>query len=100
MIVDEAGHLEHRDLAAAEDRTEVLIGVDHAAVLCILKTFPLDVLPELLRHFGARHRRAAHYVREIAARLHRLHECCVGHALLARGFTAAALATLLRRFSR
>src|ERR1700681_1086261 len=101
MFVDESGHLEHGDLAATEDRTEVLVSVDHAAVLRILETLPLDVLPELLRDFRARHRRAANYRGEIAARLHRLHERRVGRALLARGFPAAALATaFLCRFSR
>src|ERR1700704_58818 len=88
VLVDEPCHLEHGDLSAAEDRTEVLVGVDHAAILRILKTFPLDVLPEFLGDFGARHRRAAHYVREIAARPHRLHERRIRRALLARGFPA------------
>src|ERR1700687_712420 len=88
VFVDESGHLEHGDLTAAEDRTEVLIGVDHAAVLRVLETFPLDVLPELLGDFRAWHRGAADYRGEITARLHRLHECRVRRALLARGFSA------------
>ena len=45
VFVDESRHLEHRDLAATKDRTEVLVGVDHAAVLRILKAFTLDVAP-------------------------------------------------------
>ena len=46
-----------RDLAlAAEDRTELLVGVDVAAVLGVLQAVPLDVGPELLGHFGARQR--------------------------------------------
>src|SRR5687767_4346535 len=101
VFVDEPRHLEHGDLAAAEDGTEVLVGVDHAAVLIVLQTFPLDVLPELLRDFRAWHRRAAHHRGEIGARLHRLHECRVRRALLTRGFPLAALPTaLLCRFSR
>src|SRR3981081_1032641 len=95
VLVYEPCHLEHGDLSAAEDRTEVLVGVDHATVLRILKTLTLDVLPEFLGDFGARHRGAAHHRGEIAARLHGLHERRVRRALLARGFPAAALPTAL-----
>ena len=45
VFVDESGHLEHGDLAATKDRAEVLVGVDHAAVLRILKTLTLNVAP-------------------------------------------------------
>ena len=100
VFVDESGHLEHRDLSrAAEDRTEVIICVDHAAVLRILKSLTLDVLPEFLGDFSAWHRARADDIGQLAARLHRLHECGVRRALLARrcGFAAAALpSTLLR----
>src|SRR6266496_5157387 len=95
VFVDQSGHLEHRDLAAAEDRTEVLVGVDHAAVLRILKTLTLDVAPEFLGDLGAWHRRAADVVGELATGLHRFHERRVRRALLARGFPAAALPTAL-----
>ena len=66
MLVDEARHLEHRDLAlSTENRTEILVGVDHAAVLAVLETSPLDVMPELLRDFGARERARADDVTEL-----------------------------------
>ena len=82
VFVDEAGHLEHRDLTASEDRTEVLVSVDHAAILRILKTLTLDVAPEFLGDFCAWHWRAAYYSGKLTARLHRLHECRVRGALL------------------
>src|SRR5687768_18491107 len=99
VFVDESGHLEHGDLSrAAEDRTEVFISVDHAAVLRILKTLTLDVAPEFLGDFGPWHCARADYVGEITARLHRLHESRVGRALLARRrFAAAALSSALLR---
>src|SRR6266568_6086405 len=95
VFVDQSGHFEHGDLSATEDGTEVLVGVDHAAVLRILKTLTLDVAPQFLGDLGARHRRAADDVGEIAAGLHRLHERRVRRALLARGFPAGALPTAL-----
>src|SRR4051812_1304324 len=95
VFVDEAGHLEHRDLTASKDRAEILVSVDHAAVLRILKTLTLDIAPQFLRDLCARHRAAADYRGEFAARLHWLHECCVWSALLPRRFPAAALPTSL-----
>src|SRR5687768_11577824 len=95
MLVDELRHLEHRDLAlAAEDRLEVVVGVDHATLLGILQALPLDVLPELLGHFGARHGAAADDGRKLRAGLHRLHERGIGLPL------GAALLRLLGRLLR
>src|SRR4051812_32405653 len=39
VLVDELRHLEHRDLAlATEDGLELVVGVDHAALLGVLET--------------------------------------------------------------
>ena len=57
VLVDEPCHLEHGNLlASAEHGAEVVIGVDHATVLRILKSLTLDVGPQFLRHFRARNR--------------------------------------------
>jgi tRNA(Leu) C34 or U34 (ribose-2'-O)-methylase TrmL len=69
VFVDEAGHLEHRDLTAPKDRTEVLVRVDHAAVLRILKTLTLDVVPQFLGDFGPWHCAAADYRGAVAIAL-------------------------------
>src|SRR5688500_20172059 len=91
VFVDESGHLEHRDLSrAAEDRTEVVMSVDHAAVLRILKTLTLDVAPEFLGDFGAWHCTRADYVGDIAARLQRRRESRARRELRARRRCAAA----------
>src|SRR5438067_2195984 len=53
VLVDELRHLEHRYLLlAAENPSELLIGVDVATDFRILQAVPLDVLPELLRDLG------------------------------------------------
>src|SRR6185437_11242976 len=75
VLVDELGHLEHRDLAlATEYRLELVVGVDHATLLRVLEAVPLDVAPELLRDLGAGHHAAADYRTERRIRLHWLHE--------------------------
>src|SRR5690349_8349289 len=97
MFVDEPGHLEHRDLTASENRAEVFVSVDHAAILGILQTLTLDVTPQFLGYFSAWHRATAYYGGELAARLHRLHECRIWCALPARGFPPALASTALPR---
>src|SRR5688572_4807269 len=84
VLVDELRHLEHRDLAlAAEDRLQVVVGVDHAALLLVLEPLPLDVLPELLRDLRAGHLAAADDRGERGIGLHRPHERGVRRALRA-----------------
>src|SRR5690349_1909208 len=47
VLADQLCHLEHRDLAAAaEDDLELVVSIDHAALLGILESVPLDVLPQ------------------------------------------------------
>src|SRR5262245_40626846 len=85
MPADQLGHLEHRYLSlAAEHRLQLVVGVDHAPVLLVLKAVTLDVAPDLLGHLGTRHRARADHRRERAARRHRLHEGGIWLALLAR----------------
>src|SRR4051812_13803156 len=56
VLRDELGHLEHRHLGLAiEDLLQVGIGVDVALVLLVLEAVLLDVDPQLLGDFGARH---------------------------------------------
>src|SRR6185437_7608092 len=92
VLVDELGHLEHRNLAlAAEDRLELVIGVDHPTLLRVLQVVALDVRPELFRDLRARHRIVADDRGELRIRLHWPHERGVWRAL-----RATALAGLLR----
>src|SRR5687768_17562118 len=102
VLVHQAGHLEHRDLVALEDGTEVLVGVDHAAVLLVLQTLPLDVRPELLGDFRAGHRAAADHFGELVAGIHRLHERRIRLALrgLLGGLARRLSGGLLRCFLR
>src|SRR5437867_4783636 len=86
---DEFRHLEHRHLLlAAEYGLERVVSVDHASVLGVLQLFALDVGPELLRHFGARHGFIADHRAESGAGGHRFHECGIrfplrlGHRLV------------------
>src|SRR6266511_1686792 len=92
MLADHLGHVEHRDLTlAAEDRAELVIGIDGAAVLGVLQTVPLDVLPELLGHLGPGNRRRAYHGGELRTWLHRLHERGARHPLLAGGLLGGLL---------
>jgi hypothetical protein len=60
MIRDELRHFEHRHFAlAAEHRPELLVGIDEAPIDRVLQLVLLDVVPDLLGDFGARHRRCA-----------------------------------------
>jgi hypothetical protein len=85
VLVDQLGHLEHRHLRlAAEHRLQLVVGIDHATVLLVLQAIALDVAPDLLGHLGARHGARADDGAERCARVHRLHECRIRLALLAR----------------
>src|ERR1043166_7277686 len=98
VLVDELRHLEHRDAAlATEDRLELLVGDDHAALLRILEAVPLDVRPELLGDFRARHTVVADDGAERSTRLHRLHERGIRFTLRA---ALLLRATALRGFLR
>ena len=60
VLPDQFGHLEHIDLfLAAEDRFKLLVGVYHPSILAVLQAVLLDVGPEFLGDFGARHGLAA-----------------------------------------
>ena len=53
LLVDQAVHLEHVDLAlAAEDGLQLVVGVDHPAVHRVLQAVLADVGPQFLDHFG------------------------------------------------
>src|SRR6185312_7629643 len=96
VLVDELGHLEHRDLAlATEDRLELVVGVDHTTLLRILKPIALDVRPELLRDLGARKWVVSDDCTERRIRLLRRHEGGVGFALRAALLGGLLRATLL-----
>src|SRR5438309_5567696 len=84
VAADQLGHLEHRHLvSAAEDGLELVVRVDHAAVFLVLQAIALDIAPDLLGHFGARHCAGADHGSKHCARRHRLHECCIWLTLLA-----------------
>src|ERR1041385_8328896 len=81
VTTDELRHLEHRDLfLAAEDRLQIVVGVDHRPLGFVLKPFALDVGPEFFRNLSARQRLASHPFRQSRGRLHRLHECSIRFA--------------------
>src|SRR5436190_7617218 len=105
VLVDELRHLEHRDLAlAAEDRAELVVRVDHAALLLVLQAVPLDVLPQLLGHFRSRNRAVSDDCAKRSVDLHGPHEGGIGFALrattlrrlLARALLGALTPTLFR----
>src|SRR6185503_2509406 len=78
VLGDELSHLKHRDgLLAVEHLLEILIGVDVALVLLILKAFLLDVYPELLDDLRAGHRALDNDRSQIGANSHRLHELII-----------------------
>ena len=84
LIADQLGHLEHRDLGLLEDFLQLGIRIDHALVRLVLKVVLLDVFPDLLGHFGARHGLVADHRGERGAGRHGLHEGGVRGALLRR----------------
>ena len=76
-------HLEHiDDVLAGEDFLEGRIGINVALVLRVLKVLALDVDPQLLHYFRARHRSFSHYRREFRAHIERLHKSCIWHSFL------------------
>src|SRR4051812_6144566 len=98
VLVHQLDHLEHVDhRLAAEDRLEVVVGLDVPPVLRILQLVLLDVRPELLGDFRARNGLAADDFRERRARGHRLHERRIR---LARGLLRRLLCHLCSLFSR
>src|SRR5262249_706781 len=85
VLVDQLGHLEHRDLLlAAEDGLQLVVGVDHPPLLRILEIVLADVGPELLDHLGAGNRLVADDLGEVLGRLQLLHEGSVRLALRSR----------------
>src|SRR5688572_3391135 len=75
VLVDQRGHLEHRDLIlAAEDDAQLVIGVDHPLVGLVLQTVLLHVIPHALRDFAAWDRLIADDDGQIGARLYRCGE--------------------------
>src|SRR5262249_55916005 len=97
VLVDQFGHLEHRDLAlAAEHGLELVVCVDHATLFRILKPVLLDVAPELLRDLGARHRASTDDGSERRIRLLRRHERRIRRSLLRLLGRSLLRAALLR----
>src|SRR5712691_2227345 len=71
MLVDQRGHIEHRDLLlAAEDLFQIVIGVDHPLVLLVLQAVGFDVVPHLLGDLAPRNWFASDNRRQVRARLH------------------------------
>src|SRR5690606_5974867 len=101
VVVDELGHLEHRDAAlATEHATELVVGVDHPTLPRVLEIVLLDVRPDLLRDLGARLRRAADDRGQIGVRLHGLHECRIRCTLRTGPLPRRLLRGLARRLLR
>src|SRR4051812_16121599 len=101
MFVDELGHLEHRHLVlTAEHWAELVVRVDHPAFLLVLTAVALDVLPDLFRDLGARHRSVTDYCAERCIWLHRLHERRIRRSLRARALAAAGFACTATRLLR
>ena len=59
LAADQLGHLEHRDLAFLKTSFSLASALIIALVRRVLQLVLLDVLPDLLRHLGARHRLVA-----------------------------------------
>jgi hypothetical protein len=82
MSRDELGHLEHRDLRlTAEDRPELVVGVDLGPHLRVLEPVSLDIGPELFGELRARQRARANDGSECIVRLDRSHEGGIRFAL-------------------
>ena len=61
IAIRDLGQIEHGDLTpSAEERAQLLVRVDGAAVLRVLQPSPLDIRPELADDLGPRHRAVAH----------------------------------------
>src|SRR5262249_12946886 len=86
VLVDQLGHLEHRDGPfATEDGPELVVGVDVPPLLRILEVVLADVGPELLPHFRPGNWLVTDNLRQVLRRHELLHECGVGLALRSRG---------------
>lgn len=85
MLRDQLGHLKHayRTLAA-EDLLKLVISIDVALVLRILKVMLLDVYPKALHDLRTWHRSFADYCLKLLAERHGLHECRIAfcHSIL------------------
>jgi hypothetical protein len=78
---DDLGHLEHGHLVFAEYSLQFFIGIDHALIGGVLKVIRLDVVPNFLCHFSARHRVGTNHSRQFGTRGQRLHETRISRAL-------------------
>jgi hypothetical protein len=82
VLVCDLGEIEHRDLApAAEERAELLVGIDGATVPGVLQPVSLDVGPELTDDLGTGHWAVADHGSEFCAGLQGFHECGIWCAL-------------------
>ncbi len=80
MSGNKLGHLKHADLRlTTENGGELVIRIDHALVLFVLESMRLDIVPQLLSDFGARHGTLTYDGSEFGAHFHRLHKCRIGH---------------------
>ena len=68
VFADQPCQFKHRDLVFAKHRLEYGIGIDGAFVGGILQALRLDVVPQLLHHFCARHFVGANHCSQIGAR--------------------------------
>src|SRR5437016_1271305 len=93
VVVDQLGHLEHRDgPLPSEDLPKDVVRVDVALLFLVLQSVALDVRPDLLHHLGPGQRPLADDLGEGWAGLKRLHECGIR---LAGGLLAGLLRCLL-----
>ena len=78
MLEDQFGHLKHGNLGlSSEQNLEVRVGVDVALLVLVLEAMFLDVGPDLLHHFGARHGTAANNCGQDGVWLHGLHKLSI-----------------------
>jgi len=68
VFADQPCQFKHGDLVFAKHRFEFGIGIDGAFVGGILQALRLDVVPQLLHHFCARHFVGANHCSQIGAR--------------------------------
>src|SRR5215203_3534115 len=86
ISVGDLGQIEHGDLALpAEQRTQLLVGIDSPVILRVLQVIPFDVRPQLADDLSPRHGAVAYDGRELRAGLKGSHECGIRRALLTGG---------------
>src|SRR5690606_9280693 len=78
VLVGDLRQVEHRHLVLLEQRLELGVGVDRAAVLLVLQAVLLDVLPQLLDDLGPGEGLLAHHRRERGRRRQGLHKRRIG----------------------